>query len=129
MPARRAGASGSWARAGASRILSHTSPAFSVDGRAGYWSPELSWTPSAVVDWRLRPGGTGWGAHARLQPGLSLVKEHGAEDVLTGGSVNATGGALYRWTRATAEVSVGWVRSRAGEYDALTASLGLTWRF
>ena len=113
----------------ASRLVSHTEPAFTVDGRPGYWSPELSWTPSAVADWRVRPGETGWGFHARLQPGVSVVREHGAEDVVAGGSVSATGGALYRWARATAEASLGWIRSRAGEYDALSATLGVSWRF
>ena len=118
----------------ASRLLSHTSPAFDAGGRPGYWSPALSWTPSAVADWRLVPGGTGesdtgWGFHARLQPGLSVVDEHGTRGVTTGSSVYALAGVLRRWARATAEASVSWVRSRAGEYDALAATLGLSWRF
>lgn len=116
----------------ATRLLSHTSPAFDVGGRPAYWSPELSWTPSAVADFRLRPGGTGdtgWGLHLRLQPGLSVVKEHGAEGVTTGSSVYARAGVLRRWARATAEASVRWIRSRAGEYDAVAASLGVSWRF
>lgn len=118
-------------RLGAStRLLSFTSPAFRAGGRPGYWSPELSWTPSAVVDWRLPAGETGWGLHARLQPGLSVVREHGrGEDARAGTSLSARGAALYRWPRATAEATLGYVRSRAGEYDLLSAGLSLTWRF
>lgn len=112
-----------------SRLLSFTSPAFDAGGRPGYWSPELSWTPSAVLDWRLEPGARGFGLHARLRPGLSVVKLHGRESTRAGSSLNATGGALYRWGRATAEATLSYLRSRAGEYDALSAGLALTWRF
>lgn len=112
----------------ATRLLSYSSPAFGADGRPGYWSPELSWTPSAVADWRLRPGRTGWGLHARLQPGLTLVKEHGAGGLTTGSSLYARAGVLRRWPRATAEAGVSWIRSRAGRYDAISATLGLSWR-
>lgn len=128
---------GSWTRSvggglrlgAAGRLVAYTSPAFPAGTRPGYWSPEYSVTPSAVADWRLRPDGTGWGLHARLQPGLSVVKEHGAADPTAGSSVYAAGGARYRWSAATAGGTVSWVRSRAGEYDALSATLGLTWRF
>ena len=117
----------------ATRLLSYTSPAAEAGAGPGYWSPELSWTPSAVADWRLGsrggPGDTGWGLHARLQPGLSVVREHGADGATTGSSVYALAGVLRRWPRATAEGSVSWIRSRAGQYDALAATLGVSWRF
>ncbi|MDP2499041.1 MAG: hypothetical protein Q8W44_13775, partial [Candidatus Palauibacterales bacterium] len=113
----------------ASRLLSYGSAAFDAGGAPGYWSPALSVTPSAVADWRLGPDGTGWGLHARVQPGLSLVREHGDDGLETGSSLYAVGSALHRWSRATAEASVSWVRSRAGQYDALSASLGVSWRF
>lgn len=116
----------------ASRILAYASPALSVGGRPAHWSPELSWTPSAVAEWRLRPGEggeDGWELHAGLQPGLSLVKEHGADDVTAGSSASALAGALYHRGRVTAEASASWIRSRAGRYDALSATLGVSWRF
>ena len=117
----------------ATRLLSYPSPAPAARTGPAYWSPELSWTPSAVADWRLGsrggPGDTGWGLHARLQPGLSVVREHDADDVATGSSLYALAGVLRRWPRATAEASVSWIRSRAGQYDALAATLGVSWRF
>ena len=111
------------------RLLGYTSAAFSVGDRAGYWSPEISWTQAVVADWRVRPDPSGWGAHARLQPGLSVVKERGRDDVTAGASLYAVAGLLRRWTDASAEARVSWIRSRAGRYDALAGTLRLTWRF
>lgn len=119
-------------RAGyATRLLTTDRPAPTTGaGLPAYWSPGLSWSHGLSLRLEGPGAGEGWGWHARLQPGASAVRLHGAgEETELEFNLYGEGGLEYRSGRTVARLEADYVRSRLDGYEALGGSLALAWRF
>lgn len=119
-------------RAGyATRLLTTTDPApLGGDGSAAYWSPALSWTHGLSLGLERPRDESGWGWHARVQPGASMVRLHGGDEgTELEFALFGEGGLEYRAGDASLRLGAEYVRSRLDGYEALGATLDVTWRF
>lgn len=110
-----------------SQVLGFSDAApISLDRRS-FWDPELFWTVQAPVELRtVRP--RGWNAHARVSPGVGLVRERGVEGSFWNPQLEGVMGTRYFGDRASVDANLFTTRGREGDYRALGFSLSLTVR-
>jgi tetratricopeptide (TPR) repeat protein len=99
-----------------------------ADGiRRLYWDPRLFWATGVVLDVRTT-GDRGFGARARVQPGIAIVDERSLD---TGGLVpqlGLEGGLDYRFGRSSIYLTARYARGREGGYNSFGLDLGASIR-
>lgn len=108
-------------------VMGYTEPAPGDPTRRLYWDPRLFWVTGVVLDARTK-GDRGFGARARVQPGIAIVDERSLD---TGGLVpqlGLEGGLDYRFGRSSLYLTARYARGREGGYSSFGLDLGASIR-
>lgn len=110
-----------------SHLLGYSGAAPVPLDRPAFWDPELFWATELPIE--LQTDRTrGWNAHARVSPGVGLVRSRDAEETSWIPQVGGEVGARYRGDRASFDANLFHTRGREGDYDALGFSVHLSIR-